>query len=62
MPTAGRCWRSLPYETIFLDTVGRALARADDPEGAVTLLRAAFERLRNDDLGYRLANLEAIIG
>lgn len=51
-----------PYETIFLETVGRALARVDDLEGAVDLLRPAFERLRNDDLGYRLANLEAIAG
>ncbi len=50
------------YETIFLETVGRALAWADDPEGAIELLRPAFERLRNDDLGYRLANLEAITG
>jgi tetratricopeptide (TPR) repeat protein len=38
------------------------LARAGDHEGAVTLLRPAFERLGNDDLGYRLANLEAISG
>jgi len=50
------------YETIFLDTVARALAWADDRDGAVDLLREAFERLRNDDLGYRLANLEAIGG
>jgi tetratricopeptide (TPR) repeat protein len=50
------------YETIFLDTVARALAWTDDREGAVDLLREAFERLRNDDLGYLLANLEAIEG
>jgi Protein kinase domain len=50
------------YETIFLDTVARALAWADDRDGAVDLLREAFARLRNDDLGFRLANLEAIGG
>ncbi|MEX1310474.1 MAG: serine/threonine-protein kinase [Candidatus Sulfomarinibacteraceae bacterium] len=50
------------YETIFLEALGRALAWADDPEGAIELLQPAFERLRNDDLGYRLANLEAIAG
>ena len=50
------------YETIFLETLARALAWADDPKGAIELLQPAFERLRNDDLGYRLANLEAIAG
>jgi len=50
------------YEAIFLETAGRALAWAGDLEGAVELLRPAFERLRNDDLGYRLASLEAIAG
>ena len=50
------------YETIFLDTVARALAWTDDREGAVDLLREAFPRLGNDDLGYRLANLESIEG
>jgi hypothetical protein len=46
----------------LLEIFGPALALADDPEGAVTLLRPAFERLWNDDLGYRLAGLEAIAG
>ncbi len=50
------------YETIFLETVGRALAQAGDLEGAIELLRPAFEKLRNEDLGYRLASLEAIAG
>jgi len=50
------------YEVIFLDTIGRALAWVDDLEGAVELLRPAFERLGDDDLGYRLASLEAITG
>jgi hypothetical protein len=50
------------YETIFLETVGLALAQAGDLDGAIELLRPAFERLRNEDLGYRLASLEAIAG
>lgn len=50
------------YETIFLETVGRALARAGDLEGAIELPRPAFEKLRNEDLGYGLASLEAIAG
>ncbi len=50
------------YETIFLDAVAGALAWMDDLDGAVELLREAYDRLRNDDLGYRLANLEAIRG
>lgn len=50
------------YESIFLESLGRSLARVDDVEGAVAILRPAYERLRNEDLGYRLANLEAILG
>jgi len=50
------------YETIFIDVMGRALARADDAEGAIELLGPSFSRLGNDDLGFRLANLEAIAG
>jgi len=60
--TCGPLLAETSYETIFLETMGRALARVDDLEGAVGLLRPAFERLGNDDLGYRLANLEAISG
>lgn len=50
------------YESIFLDTLGQALARADDLDRAVEILGPAFLRLQNDDLGFRLANLEAIRG
>lgn len=50
------------FEAIFLESLGRSMARTDDVEGAVALLRPAYERLRNEDLGYRLANLEAISG
>lgn len=50
------------YETIYLDSVGRSLARTGDLGAAIELLRSAFQRLQNDELGYRLANLEAIAG
>lgn len=34
--------------------------RAEDHSGAVRLLRPAHDRLGDDDLEYRLANLEAV--
>jgi len=50
------------YRIVFLDAVSRAFARAGDSEAAVNLLKEGYPVLENDDLGYLLANLEAIRG
>ncbi|MEE4270753.1 MAG: serine/threonine-protein kinase [Thermoanaerobaculales bacterium] len=50
------------YEVATLITAGKALALAGDATGAAELLGPAYARLGNDDLGYLLANFQAIRG
>jgi hypothetical protein len=50
------------YRIIFLDAIARAFARAGEPGIAIGVLGGWYPELENDDLGYLLANLEAIIG
>ncbi|HNX49197.1 MAG TPA: serine/threonine-protein kinase [Thermoanaerobaculaceae bacterium] len=51
-----------PYRAIFAVTVARALARAEDIEGAVEHLRSQMPAAPPDDLVFRLGHLEALAG
>lgn len=51
-----------PYRAIFSLAVARALARAENPLGAVEYLRAEAPAEPPEDLVYRLGHLEAVAG
>lgn len=51
-----------PYRAIYSLAVARALARAQDPEGAVAFLGAEAPREPPEDVVFRLAHLEAVAG
>jgi len=50
------------YQVVVSDAIGRAYVNVDDLSRAIEVLGPAYERLGNDDLGYRLANIEAVSG
>jgi hypothetical protein len=50
------------YEVVVLDSLACASAQAGDVDGAVAILRPACARLRNDELSFLLANIEALRG
>lgn len=51
-----------PYRAIYSLAVARALARAQDPDGAVTFLEAEAPPEPPEDLVFRLAHFEAVSG
>jgi len=50
------------YRIIYIDAICRAFASTGDFGAAVEILREGYPELENDDLGYLLANVEAIRG
>ncbi len=51
-----------PYRVILALKGGRALARVGDLDGAIRLLRTTEAAVSNEDVIYRLAQLEALAG
>ncbi len=51
-----------PFRIVLGLKGGRALAQTGDLDGAIALLRRTLEIVPNDDLSYRLAQIQAIAG
>jgi len=51
-----------PYRVVLVLKAGRALARSGDSDGAIDLLRTTLRKTPNEDVIYRLAQIEAVAG
>jgi len=54
--------QEVPYRVILDLRAGRALARSGDPAAAIALLRTTLRTAPNEDVIYRLAQIEAVAG